>query len=219
MDGFDPAKHPLEKTSLTILDKWILAKTHLLIKDAKISLEEFKVDGLMKSFDVFLEDLSNWYVRRNRRRFWKSEDDDDKNTAYATLYHVLTNIIRVVAPIIPFVSETIYQNLVRNSEDDVPDSVHLCDYPHYDEAWIDDELIQNVDALKKLVELGRSARNQSNQKIRQPLAMASFAVESDAIAEFVETNKGIVLDELNVKAIERITEADQLIQYLSLIHI
>ena len=213
VDGFDPAKHPLAKASLTILDKWILAKTHLLIKDAKISLDEFRVDGLMKSFDVFLEDLSNWYVRRNRRRFWKSEDDDDKNTAYATLYHVLTNIIRVVAPIIPFVSETIYQNLVRNSEDGVPDSVHLWDYPNYDEAWIDDELIRNVDALKKLVELGRSARNQSNQKIRQPLAMASFAVESDAIAEFVETNKGIVLDELNVKAIERITEADQLIQY------
>jgi len=213
VDGFDPAKHPLDKASMTILDKWILAKTHLLIKDARISLDEFRVDGFMRSFDTFLEDLSNWYVRRNRRRFWKSEDDHDKNTAYATLYHVLTHIIRITAPILPFVSETIYQNLVRNSENDMPDSVHLCNYPEFDESWVDLELIKNVDAMKKLVELGRSARNQSNQKIRQPLARVSYAVESNAIAQFIEENKEIVLDELNVKAIERITEADQLISY------
>ena len=213
VDGFDPAKHPLDKASMTILDKWILAKTHLLIKDARISLDEFRVDGFMRSFDTFLEDLSNWYVRRNRRRFWKSEDDHDKNTAYATLYHVLTHIIRITAPILPFVSETIYQNLVRNSENDMPDSVHLCNYPEFDESWVDLELIKNVDAMKKLVELGRSARNRSNQKIRQPLARVSYAVESNAIAQFIEENKEIVLDELNVKAIERITEADQLISY------
>ena len=100
VDGFDPAKHPLDKASMTILDKWILAKTHLLIKDARISLDEFRVDGFMRSFDTFLEDLSNWYVRRNRRRFWKSEDDHDKNTAYATLYHVLPHITFVTAPIL-----------------------------------------------------------------------------------------------------------------------
>jgi isoleucyl-tRNA synthetase len=213
VDGFDPAKHPLDKASMTILDKWILAKTHLLIKDARISLDEFRVDGFMRSFDTFLEDLSNWYVRRNRRRFWKSEDDHDKNTAYATLYHVLTHIIRITAPILPFVSETIYQNLVRNSENEMPDSVHLCNYPEFDESWVDLELIKNVDAMKKLVELGRSARNRSNQKIRQPLARVSYAVESNAIAQFIEENKEIVLEELNVKAIERITEADQLISY------
>ncbi|MBT6866993.1 MAG: class I tRNA ligase family protein [Candidatus Marinimicrobia bacterium] len=167
----------------------------------------------MKKFELFLDELSNWYIRRNRRRFWKSEDDYDKNTAYATLYHVLTHIIRIVAPVLPFVSETIYRNLVLNSVKEMPESVHLCDYPESNESWIDLELISNVDALKKLVELGRSARNQSKQKIRQPLAKASFAVENDAIAQFVEDNKGIVLDELNVKSVERITEADQLISY------
>ena len=213
VDGFNPNEHPLDKASLTILDKWILAKTHLLIQDARHALDNYRVDGFMKKFDLFLEDLSNWYIRRNRRRFWKSEDDQDKNTAYATLYHVLTQVIRTIAPVVPFVSETIYQNLVRNSIEDMPESVHLCDFPVPDQSWIDLELISNVDALKKLVELGRSARNQSNLKIRQPLSTVYFAVENDAIAKFVEANQDIVLDELNVKSIERITEADQLISY------
>ena len=213
VDGFDPNEHPLKKSSLTILDKWILAKTHLLIKDAQKSMDLFRVDEFMKSFDAYLEDLSNWYIRRNRRRFWKSEDDNDKNAAYATLYNVLTHTIKLAGPVLPFVSETIYQNLVRNSEIEAVESLHLCDYPKPDESWIDLDLIANVDSLKKLVELGRSARNQSNQKIRQPLSKVSFAVENDQIALFIMNNQDVVLDELNVKSIERITEADQLISY------
>ncbi|SVA29696.1 uncharacterized protein METZ01_LOCUS82550, partial [marine metagenome] len=213
VDGFDPNEHPLKKSSLTILDKWILAKTHLLIKDAQKSMDLFRVDEFMRSFETFLEDLSNWYIRRNRRRFWKSEDDNDKNAAYATLYYVLTHTIKLVGPVLPFVSETIYQNLVRNSEIEAAESIHLCDYPKPDESWIDLDLIANVDSLKKLVELGRSARNQSNQKIRQPLSKVSFAVENDQIALFIMNNQDVVLDELNVKSIERITEADQLISY------
>jgi len=213
VDGFSPETHTLDKENLTILDKWILAKTHLLIQDARMALDQYRADGFMKKFDIFLEDLSNWYVRRNRRRFWKSEDDQDKNNAYATLYHVLTNVIKIIAPMMPFVSETIYQNLVRNSESSSKESVHLNDYPKCDDTWLDETLIQQVDALKKLVELGRSARNQTNQKIRQPLAKVSFAVENDSIASFVIANKDIVLDELNVKDIERLTEAGQLISY------
>jgi isoleucyl-tRNA synthetase len=213
VDGFDPNEHPLKKSSLTILDKWILAKTHLLIKDAQKSMDLFRVDEFMRSFEAYLEDLSNWYIRRNRRRFWKSEDDNDKNAAYATLYYVLTHTIKLAGPVLPFVSETIYQNLVRNSEIEAVESIHLCDYPKPDESWIDLDLIANVDSLKKLVELGRSARNQSNQKIRQPLSKVSFAVENDQIALFIMNNQDVVLDELNVKSIERITEADQLISY------
>ena len=213
VDGFDPNEHPLKKSSLTILDKWILAKTHLLIKDAQKSMDLFRVDEFMRSFEAYLEDLSNWYIRRNRRRFWKSEDDNDKNAAYATLYYVLTHTIKLAGPVLPFVSETIYQNLVRNSEIEALESIHLCDYPKPDESWIDLDLIANVDSLKKLVELGRSARNQSNQKIRQPLSKVSFAVENDQIALFIMNNQDVVLDELNVKSIERITEADQLISY------
>ena len=213
VDGFDPKEHPLEKKKLSILDRWVIAKTHMLLSFAKNSMDEFRVDNFMRSFEEFLEDLSNWYIRRNRRRFWKSEDDDDKNTAYATLYHVLTNTVRVIAPVLPFVSEKIYQNLVRNSETDMPESVHLCDYPEADNSWIDQELINNVDALKKLVELGRSARSQYNQKVRQPLSKVSFAVEDNSLASFFDENQSIILDELNVKSIERITEADKLIVY------
>ncbi len=213
VDGFDPIKNTLDDESLTILDRWILAKTHLLIKDSRLALDAFQVDEMMKAFDRFLEDLSNWYVRRNRRRFWKSEDDQDKNTAYATLYHVLKQMIQLVAPTLPFISETIYQNLVQNSEKDALESVHHCNYPEPDESRIDFELIQNVDALKTLVELGRSARNQSRLKIRQPLSKVLFAVESDTIAQFIEDNEDVVLDELNVKALERITKSDQLIKY------
>jgi len=114
---------------------------------------------------------------------------------------------------LPFVTEMIYQNLVRNSEENTPESIHHCDYPEPDEKWINEDLIQNVHSLKKLVELGRSARSQSSQKIRQPLPKVNFAVESNSIATFVLENQDIVLDELNVKAIERITEADNLISY------
>ena len=176
-------------------------------------MDEFRVDQFMKSFQVFLEELSNWYVRRNRRRFWKSEDDQDKNSAYATLYYVLTHTVRAIAPVLPFVSETIYQNLVRNSENTTVESVHLWDFPVADETWIDQNLVRNVDALKKCVELGRSARSQSNIKIRQPLSKVSYAIEDNRIAAFFEENQAVVLDELNVKSMERITETDRLISY------
>ena len=213
VDGFDSTLNSLEKDKLSILDRWVIAKTHVLIRDGQRSMENFRVDQFMRSFDIFLEELSNWYVRRNRRRFWKSEDDQDKNSAYATLYHVLTNIIRAIAPVLPFVSETIYQNLVVNSEKSSLESVHLCDYPESDEAWIDMDLIKNVDALKRCVELGRSARSRSKIKTRQPLSKVSFAIEDNEIAKFFLDNKDIILDELNVKSVERITEADQLISY------
>jgi len=213
VDGFNPSLNLLEKDKLNILDRWIIAKTHLLLKNGMESMEHYRVDMFMRSFEVFLEELSNWYIRRNRRRFWKSEDDQDKNSAYATLYHVLTNIVRALAPVLPFVSESIYQNLVVNSEQGPMESVHLCDYPKHDSSWIDMDLIINVDSLKKCVELGRSARSQSKVKIRQPLSKVSYAIENDRIASFFEDNKEIILDELNVKSVERITDADELISY------
>jgi len=213
VDGFDPSLNPLEKDKLNILDRWVIAKTHVLIRNGQKSMEHYRVDQFMRFFEIFLEELSNWYIRRNRRRFWKSEDDQDKNSAYATLYHVLTNLIRGIAPVLPFISETIYQNLVVNSEQGPIESVHLCDYPEPDESWIDMKLIKNVDALKRCVELGRSARSRSKIKIRQPLSKVSFAIEDNGIAEFFLDNKGVILDELNVKSVERITEADQLISY------
>ncbi len=213
VDGFDPTKNPINWDILSILDKWIISKTHLLIEEASQSFDTYRVDIFMKNFEFYLEDLSNWYIRRNRRRFWKSEDDEDKKSAYATLYHVLKNVIKIIAPVLPFVSETIYQNLVRNSDGNSLESVHLCEYPVSNKDYIDKDLIKNVDALKKTVELGRSARNSSEIRIRQPLSKALFAVEDDQIAKFILENKDIVLDELNVKSIIRITEASDLIEY------
>ena len=215
VDGFDLKKHyVLDVTSLTILDKWILAKMHLLIKNGSEHMMNNNVSELVKDFENFLEDLSNWYVRRNRRRFWKSEDDEDKFTAYSTLYHVLVNMIKFIAPIIPFSTEKMYSNLVVNMDSSSRESVHLCDFPKCDEKWIDYSIINKVDALKKVVELGRSARNHSKQKIRQPLSKVLFALEDDEISDFIVEHKYIVLDELNVKSIERITSADSLVSYI-----
>ena len=214
VDNFDPLSDgDLEEGSLTILDKWILAKMHLLIRDGRKTMDQFNVSRFMKLFELFLDDISNWYVRRNRRRFWKSEDDGDKKTAYATLYHVLVNTIQCLAPILPFSTEIIYQNLVRNTDPNAHESVHHSDFPVENDKWINEDLIKKVDTLKKLVELGRSARSQSKQKIRQPLPKVLFAMENDDLANFVMENQDIILDEINVKAIERITNTDELVTY------
>ena len=186
---------------------------HLFIRDGKNYLDSYNVSDLVKSFEVFLEELSNWYIRRNRRRFWKSEDDQDKFTAYATLYHILVNTIKCIAPVLPFCTEKMYSNLVSNMDPEAPESVHLCDYPDYHEDWINEKIIKQVDALKQMVELGRSARNKSKQKIRQPLMKVSFAIEDNDTANFIIDHSSIVLDELNVKSIERITNAGSLVSY------
>ena len=122
----------------------------------------------MRNMDRFFEDLSNWYIRRNRRRFWKCVDDQDKLAAYQTLYDVLFNTIKLLAPMVPFITEEIYQNQVKNADQNAVESVHLCDYPTVNDDYIDESLMRRVDTLKKLVELGRSARNKANLKIRQP---------------------------------------------------
>ena len=213
VDGFSPEGKSLNDADLTNLDKWIISKMHTLIKDATLSFDAFRVDKFMRVFERFLDDLSNGYIRRNRRRFWKAEDDADKMTAYQTLYEVLFTTIRLLAPCLPFVTEEIYQNLVRNSIGDAPESIHLCPFPVADETCIAEKLMDRVDALRKVVEQSRSARNKANLKIRQPLAKLCFAVDDDDIAGFIEENSKVILDELNVKALKRVDSATELIQY------
>ncbi|NOZ04322.1 MAG: isoleucine--tRNA ligase [FCB group bacterium] len=213
VDGFDPTKASVSDDDLTVLDRWIRSKLHLLIQDAHKAFNEYQVDKFMRKVERFLEDLSNWYIRRNRRRFWKSEDDMDKQTAYHTLYDVLLTTSKLLAPIIPFVTEEIYQNLAVGVDKTAPESVHLCDYPVANSDYIDEQLMQRVDALKKLVELGRSARNKANIKIRQPLAKLCFVVEDDHLADFILEQQSVVLDELNVKYIERFDNIEELIIY------
>lgn len=213
VDGFDPSKGSIEDADLNIMDHWILSKLHLFIKDSREAMDQFRSDLLMKKFDLFLDELSNWYIRRSRRRFWKSEDDGDKQAAYVVLYEVLSNVIKILAPVLPFVTENIFQNLVRNLDSAAPESVHLCDYPVADESKIDIALMDNVDALRRVVELGRSARNKGNLKIRQPLAKLTFTVKNDAIADFIFNQQSVVLDELNIKAITRAEVESELIRY------
>ena len=213
VDGFDPSKGSIDDADLNIMDHWVLSKLHLFIKDSREAMDQFRSDLLMKKFDLFMDELSNWYIRRSRRRFWKSEDDGDKQAAYVVLYEVLTNVIKILAPVLPFVTENIFQNLVRNLDSAASESVHLCDYPVADESKIDIALMDNVDALRRVVELGRSARNKGNLKIRQPLAKLTFTVKNDAIADFIFNQQSVVLDELNIKAITRAEVESELIRY------
>ena len=190
VDGFDLKKHgEINNENLTILDKWVLSKLHIFIKNCRGFLDDYDVASLVTSFDTFIEELSNWYIRRNRRRFWKSEDDQDKFTAYATLYHVLVESVKCVAPVLPFCTEKMYENLVLNLNPEAPESVHLCDYPSFDVDLIDEDIIQKVDSLKRVVELGRSARNQSKVKIRQPLLKVLYAIEDNKTSEFIDEYK------------------------------
>ncbi len=210
VDGFTPTDGGFDESNLTIMDRWILSKLHLFVKESREALEGFRSDQLMKRFEIFLEDLSNWYIRRNRRRFWKTEDDGDKQAAYDTLYCVLVTSLKVLAPIIPFVTEEMYQNLVRNTDVTAPESIHLCDYPNFEESRIDPALMEKVDSLRKLVEMGRSARNKGNLKIRQPLKKLVFAVKEDKVAEFLLNYRDVIMDELNVKSLERTESSETL---------
>ncbi len=213
LDKFSPENFTLEPKNMTILDKWILAKTNKLIGFAKDCYDNYKVSELMKFFELYLDDLSNWYIRRNRRRFWKSDNDKDKNTAYMTLFVVLSDVIKILSPVIPFVTEKIYQNLVRNSVKDAPESVHHCDFPVSDNQWTEDDLIMKVDSMKNVIELGRSARNESGIKVRQPLSTLYYALEDDKIASFIDQYDNIIKDELNVKSVIRMNDGDGLISY------
>jgi isoleucyl-tRNA synthetase len=213
VDGFDPSKTNIMDADLNIMDKWIISKLHLFIKESNEALNGFSSEKMMKNFELFLDELSNWYIRRSRRRFWKSEDDSDKQAAYAVLYEVLTKTIKILAPVIPFVTENMYQNLVKNVDVSMPESVHLCDYPKSDESRIDLSLMDKVDALRRIIELGRSARNKASIKIRQPLAKLAFFIKDDNLFNFIMDQQQVVLDELNIKMIIRVDNETELIKY------
>ena len=214
VDKFSPLEVNIKDSHLTLLDQWILAKSNLLVKEAVNDFDSYRVDKFIQKFERFLDDLSNWYIRRNRRRFWKSENDIDKEAAYHTLYHVLLTSVKIIAPILPFMSEKIYQNLVCNIDKNLPESVHLCEYPEIDDQKIDQKMIDQVDAIRKMVELGRSARNKAELKIRQPLQELCFHLNDNSIKEFVIENQNIILEELNVKNIKYVDSTDKLIGYI-----
>ena len=213
-DGFDPAmpEGPApEIGQLNLLDRWILARINQVIQVATEKLENSDVYSATLSIESFLDDLTNWYVRRSRRRFWKSEHDADKNAAYVTLYHVLVKFAKTLAPIIPFVPEAMYQNLVRSAHPTAYESVHHCAWPQADPSVVDEDLLEQMALARQVASLGLSARNSAGLKVRQPLAkVLVYAGKRRRLnPEMVE----IVKDELNVKDFEFVEEIRQLVDY------
>ncbi len=202
-----------EFTNLPALDRWILSELHLLVRRVTDALESYDVTGAARPFQRFVEDLSNWYVRRSRRRFWKGEEDEDKAAAYSTLYECLTTLAKLLAPFMPFIAEEMYQNLVKSVDATAPESVHLCDYPQADEALIDEQLVEDTRLVMRLVSLGRGARNRAGLKLRQPLAQALFKVRGEGEAESLRRLADQVLDELNIKELVFLEDAGQVIDY------
>jgi isoleucyl-tRNA synthetase len=194
------------------LDQWILARLNQVISQITQNLEDSDAYSATLAFESLLDDLSNWYVRRSRRRFWKSEQDSDKSTAYITLWHVLVKMTRALAPIIPFITETMYRNLVRSVYPDAYESIHHTDWPGADHTAVNEKLIYQMDLARRIASLGLSARNNANLKVRQPLARVLVHVRegnAELPAELIE----IVADELNVKALETITNLDEVVRY------
>jgi isoleucyl-tRNA synthetase len=209
IDKFNPTEHKLEIDKLTLLDKWILSKLNTVIRTVDDYLENYKITEATRIIQEFTDELSNWYVRRSRERFWASELSDDKVSAYMTLYTVLTQFSKVCAPFIPFMTEMIYQNLVVNIDKNAPESIHLCDFPVANDKFDFAEIETEMDAARKIVILGRACRNAANIKNRQPIAKI-FVQTNEKIADVY---KEIILDELNVKELEVTVDASSFISY------
>lgn len=212
IDKFNPQGKSISIQNLTKLDRWILSRTNSLIKRCDEYYNNYDVAGVAKEVELYFDELSNWYLRRNRRRFWKSENDLDKETAYIVLYNCLLNLIKIIAPIMPFWTEELYQNLVRSVDPNAPLSIHLCDYPEVDEKLIDLELEKEMAQVKRIVSMGRSARNRVNIKVRQPLAEMVIGLSRDALA-LDQSGLDIILDELNIKKATVAQSFDELYEY------
>ncbi len=193
IDDFEPGEYEVNDQ----IDRWLISKKNTLINEVRDGLDELEVHRSTRAIEKFIDDLSNWYLRRSRRRFWEGTDKE-KESAYNTLYETLKTLTQVMAPFTPFLSERIYQSLFKETEDG-PGSVHMLDYPESDEEYIKESLEQHMDSVIKIAELGRNARQQENIKLRQPLNQAVVVSENDSFEEACEIFKDILMDELNVK--------------------
>ena len=208
IDEFDAAKYTLEYDKLPVMDKWVLSKLNTLIKTVDDNLANYRIPEAARALQDFVDDLSNWYVRRSRERFWAKGMEQDKINAYMTLYTALVTVSKVAAPMIPFMTEDIYRNLVCSVDKNAPESVHLCDFPAADEALIDTELEKNMDEVLNIVVMGRACRNAANIKNRQPIG--KMFVKAPALSEFYAE---IIEDELNVKNVEFTNDVKEFVSY------
>jgi len=201
IDKFDP-RTTVSLEGLPELDRWIFSELNQLVDRVTHSLDQYDPTGAGRMIEAFVQDLSNWYVRRSRRRFWKSENDADKKAAYTTLYHCLVTLAKLLAPFTPFIAEELYQNLVRSADKSAAESVHLTDYPQADLSRVDEELSADTRLAMTVSSLGRSARAKANLKVRQPLAKVLVKVRSKREETGLERMRSQILDELNVKRVD-----------------
>ena len=206
---FDPTRHPLEQSALTVMDRWILSRLNHTVGEVDDHMTNYRLPEAARSLQDFVEVLSNWYVRRSRERFWRDELDADSFAAFTTLYTCLSTLSRAAAPMIPFMTEEIYQNVVRTVDTNAPESVHLCAYPAVDESLLDPALEAEMEEVLAVVALGRAARNGAAIKNRQPLPALYVKGGRPLTEEF----KRIVMDELNVKAVLEAEDASQYLTY------
>ena len=209
IDNFDPTKYSLEYDKLSVMDKWLLSKLNTLVKTVDDYLSNYKITETARALQSFTDDMSNWYVRRCRERFWAKGMEQDKINAYMTLYTALITLSKISAPMIPFMTEEIYQNLVRSVDKNAPESIHLTDFPKVNEEFIDKDLEVSMDEVLDIVVLGRAARNSANIKNRQPIGNMYVKAENVLSPFYVE----IIEDELNVKAVEFKDDVEEFVSY------
>ena len=209
IDNFDPTKYELNYDQLPVMDKWLLSRLNTTVQAVDNDLANYKIPEAARALQEFVDEMSNWYVRRSRERFWAKGMEQDKINAYMTLYHALVTIAKTAAPMIPFMTEDIYQNLVRSVDKDAPESIHLCDFPTVNEAWIDKDLEADMKELLAIVVLGRACRNTANIKNRQPIGTMYVKAEKK-MSEFYTD---IIADELNVKEVKFADDVESFISY------
>ena len=209
IDNFDPTKYNLEYDQLPVMDKWLLSRLNTTVQAVDNDLANYKIPEAARALQEFVDEMSNWYVRRSRERFWAKGMEQDKINAYMTLYHALVTIAKTAAPMIPFMTEDMYQNLVRSVDKDAIESIHLCDFPTVNEAWIDKDLEADMKELLEIVVLGRACRNTANIKNRQPIGTMYVKAEKK-MGEFYTD---IIADELNVKEVKFADDVESFISY------
>ena len=209
IDNFDAAKYTLDYDKLPVMDKWLLSKLNTLVKTVDEDLNDYKIPETARALQGFVDEMSNWYVRRCRERFWAKGMEQDKINAYMTLYTALVTVAKAAAPMIPFMTEDIYQNLVRSLDKNAPESIHLCDFPEVKEEWINKDLEENMEEVLDVVVLGRACRNTANIKNRQPIG--TMYVKAPKVMDKYFTD--IIADELNVKEVKFAEDVESFISY------
>ncbi len=213
IDDFNPADYSMSPDKRSEIDRWLLSRVNSVNDKVRKDLDKFDITGAARAIEAFADDMSNWYVRRCRERFWKSEMDDDKIGAYLTLYECLVTFIKIAAPFVPFITEEIYQNLVKVPYPDAHESIHLCDFPEVNEGLIDKSLEHKMQLARKIVELGRAARNKAKIKNRQPLRKILVQLKNPEDEALLLNLSDIIKDELNIKEIEYISVAEKYFTY------